>query len=125
MGSDPLTVSGMSVMANGGTNAFTLKTSGPFTIPADDPATPEKENEYPVVVEFRPDANEPLGQKTATIQINNSSNTPVFSNACVRGNAGGPLISCLPSTIDFGPVASGIPPSSSPSTSVRSATSSG
>jgi len=111
-GSEPLSVDGFELFSATGINAttaFTVKTSAPFTIPVDDPATPEHENEVPVTIEFRPTASEPVGAKSMNLRIRNSSNTPVFENACLNGNSGGPKISCLPDSIDFGPVATNIP----------------
>lgn len=108
LGSEPLTVTGLEVFSETGTDAFSLKTAAPFTIPVDDPTTPEAENEAPVVVEFRPVQAESLGAKQARIRITNTSNESTFENACLFGNAGGPQITCTPSSIDFGPVATGM-----------------
>lgn len=107
-GSIPLTVNGLAFSASTPANVFRIKTAVPpagLVIPADDPATTEAENELPVIVEFRP--TEP-GRKVGGVVVTNSSKTP-NAEVCVEGYGGGPIISCSPESIDFGPVAVGIP----------------
>ncbi len=101
LGSEPLSVSGLSLTGPDAAS-FSLSTTAPLTIPADDPATAEAENEAQVVVSFAPSADALVGQKSAALRIHNSSNTPVF-DACIGGRAGGPRIACAPGTLDFGP----------------------
>ncbi|WP_373048913.1 choice-of-anchor D domain-containing protein [Vulgatibacter sp.] len=105
VGSSPLNVSNLA-LEGASSPAFTIKSRTPIAIPSDDPATPEKENEAEIAVEFAP---LDLGSKMGTIQITNSSNGTPVARACLQGYGGGPIISCSPSTIDFGPVAVGIP----------------
>jgi hypothetical protein len=105
-GSKPLTISELVILSMG-TQAFSLASASPTTIPADDPATPELENEAQVIIAFTPTPDESLGFKTAELLITNSSITPVLDSVCLFGNSGGPHISCTPETLDFGVVAPG------------------
>ncbi len=104
-GADPLTVSALSLIGPDAA-AFSLLTSAPFTLPPDDPATTEAENEAQVVVEFAPALDASVGAVSAQLRFNNSSNSPVF-HACLTGGVGGPALTCAPGAIDFGPVSLG------------------
>lgn len=106
-GSDPLTVSALTLVAPD-TAAFSLLTSAPLTIPADDPATTDAENEAEIVIRFEPSGAESMDAKSARLRIASNSNQPEL-DVCLAADARGPRLSCSPGSLDFGPVSIGVP----------------
>lgn len=93
-------------VAGGGASPFGVPQPAGFSIPADNPDTPEPENEVQVAITFSP---KDTGAASARIAIERGDLGGEVVEACVHGYGGGPRISCAPQTYHFEKVAVGTP----------------
>ena len=102
LGSKALIIQELNLVAG---NAYRVKTPTPITINKDDPSTEVKENEAEIIIEFAPQA---IGDDKGMLQIVNTSTGDPMATQALCGYGGGPLLTCSPSSIDFGTVAVGL-----------------
>ncbi len=81
---------------------FTLDPAAPFEIPVDAPETDIREDRAEFLVTFIPTA---AGPATGTVSLAFDDPGTPTATVCLSAYGGGPVLSCVPEMVDFGPVA--------------------